>query len=59
MDFNYAEKVRQLQKKVQDFMDQYIYPNEGIFYKEIERDRWNPPAIVEELKEKARTTGLW
>ena len=40
-------------------MDQYIYPNEQRFHKEIERNRWTPAPIVEELKAKARATGLW
>jgi acyl-CoA dehydrogenase len=59
MNFDYTEKVKQLQKRVQDFMDEYIYPNEKTFYQEIERERWKPPAIVEELKKKARAAGLW
>jgi len=40
-------------------MDQYIYPNEQRFHEEIERNRWTPAPIVEELKAKARATGLW
>jgi len=59
MNFDYSEKVKQLQKRIQDFMDEHIYPNERTFYQEIERDRWKPPAIVEELKKKARAAGLW
>ena len=59
MNFDYSDKVKQLQKRVQTFMDEYIYPNERAFYEEIERDRWKPPAIVEELKKKARAAGLW
>jgi acyl-CoA dehydrogenase len=59
MNFDYTEKVKQLQKKLQDFMDEHIYPNERTFYEEIERDRWKPPAVVEQLKKKARAAGLW
>jgi acyl-CoA dehydrogenase len=59
MNFDYTEKVKQLQKKIQSFMDDHIYPNEKTFYEEIERDRWKPPAIVEDLKKKARAQGLW
>src|SRR5215831_16252236 len=59
MNFDYTEKVKQLQKKVQGFMDQYICPNERTFYEEIEQDRWQPPAIVEDLKKKSRAAGLW
>jgi len=59
MDFDHTEKVKNLQKRVQDFMDEHIYPNERAFYEEIERERWQPPSIVEELKKKARAAGLW
>jgi acyl-CoA dehydrogenase len=40
-------------------MDEHIYPNEQRFDEEVERDRWKPTKIVEELKPKARTAGLW
>src|SRR5262252_8499369 len=59
MNFDYSDKVKQLQHRVQSFMDEYIYTNERTFYEEIDRDRWKPPAIVEELKKKARAAGLW
>jgi acyl-CoA dehydrogenase len=60
MEFEYSVKVKELQKKVRAFMDKYIYPNERRFFEQIEEgDRWQPPAIVEELKEKARAQGLW
>jgi acyl-CoA dehydrogenase len=60
MEFEYSAKVKELQKKVRTFMDEYIYPNERRFFEQIEEgDRWQPPAIVEELKEKARAQGLW
>jgi acyl-CoA dehydrogenase len=59
MHFEYSDKVKALQKRVQDFVDQYVYPNERTFFEEIEKDRWQPPAIVEELKKKAKAAGLW
>jgi acyl-CoA dehydrogenase len=40
-------------------MDVHVYPNERRFHEEIERDRWKPTRIVEELKAKARQAGLW
>ena len=41
-------------------MDEHVYPNEATFHRQIaEGDRWQPTAIVEELKPKARAAGLW
>jgi acyl-CoA dehydrogenase len=40
-------------------MDVHVYPNEQRFHEEVERDRWKPSQIVEELKSKARREGLW
>ena len=59
MDFSFSDKVKDLQRRLQIFMDEYIYPNEQRFLDEIERDRWSPTRVIEELKPKARTAGLW
>jgi acyl-CoA dehydrogenase len=59
MKFEFSEKTKELQKRLQRFMDEHIYPNEQRFDEEVERDRWKPTKIVEELKPKARTAGLW
>jgi acyl-CoA dehydrogenase len=59
MDFAYSPKVVELQKKVQAFMDEHIYPNEDLEKRQIEANRMAQPPIVEELKKKAKTAGLW
>jgi acyl-CoA dehydrogenase len=60
MNFDYSEKVQALQKKLAGFLDEYIYPNEQIYFEQIrEGDRWQPTSIVEELKPKAKSAGLW
>ena len=59
MDFALSDKVKHLQRRLQTFMDEYIYPNERRYYDEIERNRWSPPTVIEELKPKARAAGLW
>jgi acyl-CoA dehydrogenase len=59
MDFSFSDKVKDLQRRLQVFMDEHIYPNEQRYYEEIERNRWSPPAVIEELKPKARAAGLW
>jgi acyl-CoA dehydrogenase len=59
MDFAFSDKVKDLQRRLQAFMDEYIYPNEQRFYDEIQRNRWSPTGVIEELKGKARAVGLW
>jgi acyl-CoA dehydrogenase len=59
VDFKFSDKVKELQRRLQAFMDEYIYPNEQRFHDEIERNRWLPTRIIEELKPKARAAGLW
>ena len=59
MTFEYSEKTKELQKHVQRFMDEHIYPNERRFDEEVQCNRWKPTEIIEELKPKARAAGLW
>jgi len=61
MEFEYNDKTKLALEKLQSFMDQYIYPNEAEFYRQHDAlaDRWDTPAMMEELKEKARAAGLW
>ena len=41
-------------------MDEHVYPNEAEFHRQVaEGDRWQPTAIVEALKARARAAGLW
>jgi acyl-CoA dehydrogenase len=59
MDFEFSGKVRDLQRRLQAFMDEYVYPNEQGCEDALARDRWSPLEIIEELKPKARKAGLW
>jgi acyl-CoA dehydrogenase len=60
MRFAHSDKVAALQDKLRDFMDRHIYPNEARHDHEIETgDRWQPTALMEDLKKKARLEGLW
>jgi acyl-CoA dehydrogenase len=60
MQFEYSDKVKSLQKRLQAFMDEYIYPNEQRHHDELDHgDRWQPSRVIEELKPKARAAGLW
>lgn len=59
MDFAFSGKVKDLQRRLQDFMEEHIYSNEQRYYEEIERNRWLPTQVIEELKPQARALGLW
>jgi acyl-CoA dehydrogenase len=59
VNFEFSDKVKNLQGQLQVFLDERIYPNEQRFYDEIEQNRWSPTKVVEELKLKARAAGLW
>jgi acyl-CoA dehydrogenase len=57
--FEFSDKVKDLQHRLQAFMGAHIYPNEQRHHEEIERNRWLPTRVIEELKPKARAAGLW
>lgn len=61
MDFNHSEKVKEYQARLNEFMDEYVYPNEKVYKEQI--DKKDPfskvPPIMEKLKEKAKEKGLW
>ena len=60
MDFAYSPKVQELRERVTAFMDAYVYPAEPVFERQVsEGDRWQPTAIMEELKARAKAEGLW
>jgi acyl-CoA dehydrogenase len=59
VSFEFTDKMKELQRRLQSFMDEHIYPNEQRVQQEIERDRWAPSRTIEELKPKARAAGLW
>jgi acyl-CoA dehydrogenase len=60
MNFDYSTKTRELQKRLRDFMDKNVYPNENAYTEEINSgDRWQPLQLIEDLKEKARAADLW
>lgn len=60
MHFEFSDKVKDLQTRLTVFMDQLIYPNEPTVLEQTnEGDRWEPLPIIENLKEKAKASGLW
>jgi acyl-CoA dehydrogenase len=60
VEFEQSARARELATRVEAFMAAHVYPNEGRFRHEIATgDRWQPVAVIEELKGKARAEGLW
>jgi acyl-CoA dehydrogenase len=61
MDFAYSEKISGWRKKLNEFMDLYIYPNDPLYHEQITASG-NPhhhAEIIDELKVKAKEQGLW
>lgn len=64
MNFDYSDKVKNLQQRLRAFMNDHVYPNEARFFQEVEANRaagnaWVPTTLIEELKPKARAAGVW
>jgi acyl-CoA dehydrogenase len=61
MHFEFSARTQELRQKLLTFMDEHIYPNEPLYWDQINRgaDRWKPVPIIEDLKPLARAAGLW
>lgn len=61
MHFEYSDKVKQLQQRLNRFMDEHIYPAEQEHKQHFKTtdNPWRTAPLVESLKEKAKAEGLW
>ena len=60
MNFEFSNKVIELQNKLTNFMNENVYKNEEVFEDQLNQNgRWTIPPILDELKEKAKKEGLW
>ena len=64
MDFGYSDRTAALQSRVAAFMAEHVYPAEAVYWRQLEANtaagnRWQPLAVIEGLKPKARAAGLW
>ena len=61
MDFEPSDKVKLLCEQLERFMNEYVYPAEPVAQQQIDAsgDPHHEPAVLEELKGKARAIGLW
>jgi acyl-CoA dehydrogenase len=64
MDFSHSEKVRDLQERITEFMENHVYPAEALYHHELEENRragnpWQVTKVLEDLKKKAKAADLW
>ncbi|MFB6841293.1 acyl-CoA dehydrogenase family protein [Streptomyces sp. NPDC056361] len=62
MDFGHSPKARQYVDRVSGFMTSHVLPREREYITALrdQQDRWaSIPSVIDELKAKARTAGLW
>lgn len=58
--FELSDRAAALRQRVAAFMDEHVYPNEERYHREVaDGDRWQPIALIEELKTLAKAQGLW
>jgi acyl-CoA dehydrogenase len=61
MDFQPSERCIEFQERLNAFMDEHVYPAEPVYQRQLVEsgDPHHQPAVMEELKVRARTAGLW
>ncbi len=61
MDFEPSTRCNEFKERLSAFMDEHVYPAEGIYERQLHDsgDPHHQPAIMEELKVRAREAGLW
>lgn len=60
MNFDYSDKSKEYLDRLDVFMRKNIYPNEEVHAAEINSgDRWQPLQLIDDLKLKAKSEGLW
>ncbi|MFT6764908.1 MAG: acyl-CoA dehydrogenase, partial [Candidatus Aldehydirespiratoraceae bacterium] len=60
MNLGQNTRTQELRERLEQFMDEHIYPNEGRYFQEsAELGPWAVWPVVEELKPLAREAGLW
>jgi acyl-CoA dehydrogenase len=61
MDFQPSERCSEFKERLTSFMDEHVYPAEAIYEQQLlaSGDPHHQPAVMEELKQRARDAGLW
>ncbi len=59
MDFAYSPPCQDYLTRLRQFMREEVLPAEAAYHAALQSAPWEQPAIMEELKAKARAAGLW
>jgi acyl-CoA dehydrogenase len=63
MDFAFSEKTQNYLERLEAFMHHFVLPAEGVYASQLQHTsdwrKWKQPPVMEELKAKARSAGLW
>jgi acyl-CoA dehydrogenase len=61
MDFEPSSRCSEFKERLGAFMDEHVYPAEAVYEQQLREsgDPHHQPAVMEELKAKARAAGLW
>ena len=60
MDFDLTERQSFFRDRVRDFIEEHVRPRVADYHRQIASgDRWQPIALIEELKPLAHKAGLW
>ena len=58
MNFEYSEKTRAMQRRVQDFVDRHVLPHHRAWFEATEHGE-HPTKLIDDLKALAQGEGLW
>ncbi len=61
MDFDLPETTQHLSRRLVEFMNEEVYPNEALYAEQVRQgpSPWVVPQVMETLKARARAAGLW
>src|SRR5687768_6886718 len=60
LSFQFRDKAKKTYEQLREFAEKFVVPAEKVFEQQVnEGDRWQPTAVMEELKREAKSRGLW
>lgn len=57
--FPLSERARDILSRLRAFLDAEVWPAEPTYAAQLASNRWSIPPILEQLKQKAKSAGLW